>query len=148
MPDWSNPSEDDIKEAKEHGLDLTDETVRVCLRPHNVAMRTFKLATQVAAIVMVTGRAGAALRRGGRERIPSECQWRRGARTKRWRQRRWRRLRRRWRRLRQPEKAQGSLSHRIPNVKVRTGAPIVVVTCVVDLMRAGHARLSFLLLDE
>ena len=86
MPDWSNPSEDDIKEAKEHGLDLTDETVRVCLRPHNVAMRTFKLATQVAAIVMVTGRAGAALRRGGRERIPSECQWRRGARTKRWRQ--------------------------------------------------------------
>ena len=28
MPDWSNPSEEDIREAKEHGLDLTDKFVR------------------------------------------------------------------------------------------------------------------------
>jgi hypothetical protein len=29
MPDWSNPSEKDIQEAKEHGLDLTDPAVQV-----------------------------------------------------------------------------------------------------------------------
>lgn len=29
MPDWSNPSEKDIAEAKEHGLDLTDPAVQV-----------------------------------------------------------------------------------------------------------------------
>eukprot|EP01043_Picozoa_sp_COSAG02_P061129 COSAG02_NODE_8143_length_2693_cov_3.220123_3_plen_39_part_00 len=31
MPDWSNPSEAEIAEAKEHGLDLTDPAVQVCI---------------------------------------------------------------------------------------------------------------------
>lgn len=29
MPDWDNPSETDIAEAKEHGLDLMDPAVQV-----------------------------------------------------------------------------------------------------------------------
>jgi hypothetical protein len=29
MPDWANPSETDIAEAKEHGLDLTDPAIQV-----------------------------------------------------------------------------------------------------------------------
>ena len=31
MPDWSNPTEAEIAEAKEHGLDLTDPAVQVCI---------------------------------------------------------------------------------------------------------------------
>jgi hypothetical protein len=38
MPDWSNPSDADVAEAKAHGLDLTDPAVQVYISGHNCAI--------------------------------------------------------------------------------------------------------------